>query len=200
LNLRSAWIGLSALLAAGALVGWLAPSAGLDWQPGRAAAEPWRAFSAAFVHWSERHLLANLAGLALVAALGAAARLPRAAALAWLVAWPLTHLGLLARPELAHYGGLSGVLHAGVSVAAIWLVVCARGRTRLIAGAVVAGLAVKIVLERPWGAALVRPADWDIAIAPLAHATGALAGLLAAALALLASALARGAARQQSSR
>ena len=37
------------------------------------------------------------------------------------VAWPLTHLSLLARPEVMHYGGLSGVLHAGVAVAALGL-------------------------------------------------------------------------------
>jgi len=50
------------------------------------------------------------------------ARAPRAAAFAWFVAWPLTHL-LMAVPDsahlaqsLQHYGGLSGVLHAGVVV------------------------------------------------------------------------------------
>jgi len=189
----TAWTLLAALFAAGALAGWLLPSALVDWQPALAAAEPWRAFSAAFVHWSEWHLLANLVGLVLVAALGAVARLPRAAALAWLAAWPLGHLGLLVQPALAHYGGLSGVLHAGVAVAALWLLAMARGRTRAIAGAIVAGLLIKIVLEKPWGPALVRPADWDIAIAPLAHATGALAGLLTGALAVLI-------ARQQSRR
>ncbi len=180
-----AWAALAALLGAGALAALLMPAAQLDWQPALAARQPWRAFSAAFVHWSGWHLGANLAGLALVAALGIVARLPRAAALAWLAAWPLTHLGLLLRPALAHYGGLSGVLHAGVAVAALWLLVAARGRTRVLAAAIVAGLVIKLLLERPWGATLVRPPDWDIAVAPLAHATGAAAGLLTAGAVLL---------------
>ena len=38
------------------------------------------------------------------------------------LARPLTQLGLLMRPDLLHYGGLSGVLHAGVAAAALWLV------------------------------------------------------------------------------
>jgi hypothetical protein len=67
----------------------------------------------------------------------------------------------------------------------LWLLVAARGRTRALAAAIVAGLVIKLLLERPWGATLVRAADWDIAIAPLAHATGAAAGLLAAGAALL---------------
>ena len=58
--------------------------------PALAAREPWRLFSAAFVHYSTLHLLANLAGAALVGALGFFARVPRRVVLAWLVAWPLT--------------------------------------------------------------------------------------------------------------
>jgi hypothetical protein len=41
-------------------------------------------------------------------------------------------------------------------------------------------VAVKLLIEAPWGPALRHPPDWDIAIAPLAHATGAIAGLAAA--------------------
>lgn len=185
----AAWVLMAAVLAGGSVLALLAPSPWLDWQPARWPAEPWRAFSAALVHWSLFHLLANLLGAAVVAALGLAARLPRAATLAWAAAWPLTHLGLLLQPALAHYGGLSGVLHAGVAVAALWLVVQAGGRRRVLGGAIGAGLVVKLLLEAPWGPPL-RPAQgllqggWDIATAPLAHATGAAAGLLCAAAAL----------------
>jgi rhomboid family GlyGly-CTERM serine protease len=179
-----AWLLLAALLGAGAAIGWALPSPWIDWQPGRAPAEPWRALSAAFVHWSPRHLAANLAGLALVAALGWAARLPAAAALAWALAWPAGHALLALEPALRHYGGLSGVLHAGVAVAAAWLLLCpADGRQRAVGAAVAAVLALKIGLERPWGDVLQHPAGWDIAVAPLAHATGAAAGALAGALA-----------------
>ena len=156
----------------------------LDWQPGLAAAQPWRWWSAALVHLSAWHLGANLAGTVLVAALGWVGRLPCRSTLAWLLAWPLTHMALLLRPELTHYGGLSGVLHAGVAVAALTLCVEAAGRTRFIALALLAGLLAKVLSEAPWGPVLRHAPGWDIAIAPLAHATGTAAGLLCAAVML----------------
>lgn len=189
----AAWTALAAAAAAGALLGWWLPSAWLDWQPALALREPWRTVTAAFVHWSGAHLGANLAGALVVALLGRAARLPAAAALAWLAAWPLVHLGLLLQPALAHYGGLSGVLHAGVAVAALWLAATQRGRPRRIGGALLAGLALKVLLERPWAGPLAHPPGWDIAVAPLAHACGVVAGALCAAGAL---ALRRQSARQ----
>lgn len=175
-----AWALLAALLALGALAAMAVPPALIDWQPARAAAEPWRAFSAAFVHWSPMHLGANLAGAAVVAALGAAARLPWPWALAWAAAWPLTQAGLLAVPALARFGGLSGVLHAGVAVAALALVLRERGPRRAVGAAVAAGLVAKLLLEAPWGPPLRTGGGWDIATAPAAHASGALAGLACA--------------------
>ena len=175
---------LAGLLALASLLAWWWPAALLDWQPALAGSQPWRAWTAAFVHWSPLHLLGNLAGAAVVGALGAIAGLPPRMALAWLMAWPLTQLSLLLRPELAHYGGLSGVLHAGVAVVALWLLVRQGGRRRLIGAALAGGLLVKIVLEAPWGPALRESAGWDIKIAPLAHAGGSAAGALCAALLL----------------
>jgi rhomboid family GlyGly-CTERM serine protease len=153
-----------------------------DWQPALALSEPWRWWTAAFVHWSRLHLLANGAGLLVVVALGWAARLPADAAVAWFVAWPLTQLGLLLRPELAHFGGLSGVLHAGVAVAGWHVLRHGVGHRRSIGIALAAGLLVKLLGEQPWGPVLHHPPDWDIAVAPLAHATGAVFGVLCAAL------------------
>ncbi len=179
-----AWAGLAAAFGAAALLGWWLPAPLLDWQPTLALHEPWRAFSAAFVHWSEWHLAGNLAGTAVLAALGLGGQLPPRAALAWLMAWPLTHAGLAVEPALAHYGGLSGVLHAGVAVAALWLVATSRGTRRHIGAALGLGLLAKVLLEEPWGPPLRLGGGWDIATAPLAHATGASAGLLCAALLL----------------
>jgi rhomboid family GlyGly-CTERM serine protease len=178
-----AWVALAVLMLAGSLAAWPLPSALIDWQPDRAFGEPWRLFSAAFVHWSEGHLAANAGAAVVVAALGVVARLPVPAAGAWLAAWPLTHLGLLARPELAHYGGLSGVLHAGVAVAVTWLVVQERGARRAVGAMVALGLVVKLVLERPFGPVLQMAPGWDIALAPVAHATGTIAGFACAAVA-----------------
>jgi rhomboid family GlyGly-CTERM serine protease len=180
-----AWGALAFAMALSALAAWWIDPLRLDWQPGLAIREPWRAITAAAVHYSPLHLAANLAGAVLVGALGVVARVPTRIVLAWLAAWPLTQLGLLLRPDLAHYGGLSGVLHAGVAAAAFWLLVHERGRRRLIGGAILAVLALKILGESPWGPALQSREGWDIAVAPFAHASGALCGLLCARLSLL---------------
>ncbi len=192
-------LGLTALASRGAsLAGW-------GWVRGHAWDEPWRWWSAAFVHLSDGHLAANLLGCAVVGAFGqfgaqAAGAAPAAAgrqgavpgatpardwALAWLAAWPLTHALLLAEPRLTGYAGLSGVLHAGVAVAALGLVAQGRGRARGIGAAVLAGLLVKLVLEAPWRTPVQVLGGWDIPVAVAAHATGAAAGLACAAAALL---------------
>ena len=168
-------------MALGALAAWPLPTPRLDWQP----ALPWRAFSAPFVHFSLQHLLANLAGCAVLALFGWAARMPCRAALAWALAWPLTQWGLLIEPALQHYGGLSGVLHAGVAVGVVELLVRRRGRERWIGLGIAVGLGVKLLSEHPLGAPTQRVDGWDIAIAPLAHLTGALSGVLCALLCLL---------------
>lgn len=180
-----AWGALALLLALAALAGWWLPRESLDWQPSLAAREPWRALTAVAVHYSPLHLGANLAGALLVGALGVVARVPWRIVLAWALAWPLTQLGLLMRPELAHYGGLSGVLHAGVVAAALWLVVHDRGRRQLIGVAILGMVLIKIIGEAPWGPAVQTRDGWDIAIAPFAHASGAFCGLLCARLSLL---------------
>ena len=179
-----AWPALALALALASAAAWFA---GLDrgrwdWQPGLALSQPWRLLSAAAVHFSAWHLAANLVGCAVVAAFGAAAGCGRRATLAWVLAWPLGHAGLLLQPSLSHYGGLSGVLHAGVAIAAwqTWL----GDRRRGIGLAVLAGLAAKIASESPWGSALRPLPEWGISVAPLAHATGALAGLMWAAVLL----------------
>lgn len=175
-----AWGALAALAALGALAAWFGPAHALDWQPARWWQEPWRWWTGAFVHWSGLHLAGNLAGAALVGALGVVPRLPWRAALAWALAWPLTQLGLLLQPALAHYGGLSGVMHAGVAVASVEI--CRIAGVRWVGWSLLAGLAAKIVADAPWAGPLRHEAGWDIAIAPLAHASGALSGVLLAVL------------------
>ena len=188
-----AWAALAAVLGLGAVGAFAAATfaaptfaaaaAEIDWQPALAWREPWRAWSSAWLHFSSLHLAVNLAGAVLVGALGWVGHVPQRTALAWLAAWPLTQFGLLARPELVHYGGLSGVLHAGVAVAALYLIVSAQGPRRAIGVALLAALSAKVLSEAPWGEALRHPAGWDIAVAPFAHASGLVAGLLACAVA-----------------
>jgi rhomboid family GlyGly-CTERM serine protease len=178
-----AWVATTALLAVLAALLWFAPRGALDWQPGLASTQPWRAWSAAFVHWSAWHLVANLIGCVVVAAFGAAARVPLRASLAWLAAWPLGHVALAVQPALASYGGLSGVLHAGVAIAAWQVARSTVRRQRLIGVAVLLGLGLKLALEVSWRAPVQVLPQWDFPVAPLAHLTGALAGLLCAAFA-----------------
>jgi rhomboid family GlyGly-CTERM serine protease len=159
------------------------PAHTLDWEPALAWRQPWRSVTAAWVHWSHQHLLMNLTGSAALAWLGWRASLGPRAVAAWALAWPLTQLGLLLQPALRHYGGLSGVLHAAAAITAATLL--ARGgdrRNRLVGGLLVLGLLAKLVFEQPWAAATQAVEGWDFALAPAAHASGALAGLLAWAL------------------
>lgn len=179
------WWAVAAALALGSLAAWWFGPAGLDWQPGLATSQPWRWWSGAWVHWSWGHLAANLAGTALIGALGARARADRVDAWAWLAAWPLVQLGLLLQPALLHYGGLSGVLHAGVVIAAVGLWQRESGLRRWVGALIVAGVALKVGLEQPWHGPLRQAPGWSIAIAPAAHLSGAVAGLLCAAAAAL---------------
>jgi len=177
----SGWAGLCALFALASLLAWPLPTELLDWQPSK----PWRAFSAAFVHLSTLHLLGNLAGCAVLAWLGRAARLPARCAMAWLLAWPLTQLALLLQPALLHFGGLSGVLHGGVAITVVELLLTRRGRERSIAALVGLGLALKLWLEQPLAEPVLRQVDGlDIAVVPFSHLAGAVAGALCALLLL----------------
>jgi rhomboid family GlyGly-CTERM serine protease len=187
-----AWIVLALLAAGGSLGVAAAPDAwrpSLIWQASHAG-QPWRWVTAAWVHLNLAHLAANLAGAVVVAVFGWAARLPFAAALAWIAAWPATQAALVLHPGLHAYAGLSGVLHAGVAVAAVWLLL--RGaaglapHVRWIGLGVLAGLVLKLGLEQPWGPALRPLPGWDFDVAPVAHAAGAVIG---AGLGLLAAAV-----------
>ena len=173
-----------ALLSSTALAGAPLSQAALDWQPARWLIEPWRAFTAIGVHYSGAHLLGNLAGVALAALLGVGARVPARLAWAWLAAWPLTQLGLLGlAPSLAHYGGLSGVLHAGVAIVVVDLLVRGSRAQRWVGAALGLGLLAKLLSETPWGPVLRVAPGWDITVAPIAHSSGAVAGVVCAGLA-----------------
>lgn len=154
-----------------------------DWQPALAWSQPWRWWTAAGAHWSPQHLQMNLVGCALLAWLGWRADLGPRATGAWALAWPLTQLGLLLQPGLAHYAGLSGVLHAGIAVLDVWLL---RGpaRDQRLGLALAAGLVLKLLSEHAWTGPAHAVAGWDFPLAPLSHVSGTLAGGLCGALLL----------------
>ena len=172
------WLAFTAFLLVMSIVAWRLNHASIDWQPALALTQPWRAFSAAFVHYSPMHLAANLVGAGLVGLFGWAAQAPRHMAIAWLIAWPLTQLGLLVQPALLHYGGLSGVLHAGVVIVCVHLMFKGTQTQRRVGGATLGVVIAKVLMEAPWKGPLSHPAEWDIAVAPMAHASGVVAGLL----------------------
>ena len=174
----TSWLALCAAFAALSLLAWPLPRDALDWQPALTASQPWRALTAAFVHWTPLHLAANLAGCAVLALLGHRAALGKPEALAALIALPLTQAALLLRPDLHRYAGLSGELHALAAIAALTLI-SRPGRDRLIGAAIALGLIVKLVLEHPLGPALRTTPGFDFQVAPFAHLAGAVAGLIA---------------------
>ena len=181
----NAWLTLTAFYLLSSLIAWplnLAYHHAIDWQPTLAFSQPWRAFSAAFVHYSPMHLAANIVGALLVGAFGWAAQAPHRLTVAWLIAWPLTQFGLLVQPSLLHYGGLSGLLHAGVVIVSLHLIFQGSLAQRKVGGATLLVVLFKVLSEAPWKGPLSHPAEWDIAVAPMAHATGVVAGVVAFAL------------------
>lgn len=161
----------------------------LDWQPSLWQTQPWRLWTAALVHWSGVHLLLNLLGCAALIAWGNAAGVGARQTWAWLLAWPLTQLLLATAPSLLRYGGLSGVLHAGVAIGAWALVWHCQGQRRMVGVLVLAGLALKLLFEEPLLAhwlglnvpKLPLAGAPGFAVASYAHFAGTVAGLFCAA-------------------
>jgi rhomboid family GlyGly-CTERM serine protease len=168
-----------ALLIGSVLSLLLDASGALEWRPSLLWQQPWRWWSAAFVHYSTVHWVGNFTGLALTAAFGWVSRVPLRAAIAWCVAWPLTHLAFLwMAPGLMHYGGLSGVVHAGVAIVITQVLITGTRGQRAVVATVLVGLIAKIATETPWRAPVQYLEGWDIGIAPIAHVTGVLSGTL----------------------
>lgn len=163
----------------------LLPSAMIDalaWRPERAWPDLWRWWSAAWVHWSALHLWGCVAAALLTWSLGWAIPAAPGAARAWAMAWPLTHLTLgWQAQDLTRYGGLSGVIHAGVAVMIVQLLRFPPTPWHRALGATLGvGIISKLLLEAPWQGALVRSPEWDIAVAPLSHVAGTVWGTISA--------------------
>jgi len=178
-----AWTGVALLLGLPALLGLAPASTPPDWalHPSAGLAQhPLNVWTCAWVHANPRHLLANLTGLALIASLGWLLKLGPRSALAWLLAWPLTHLALLLDPRLDTYYGLSGVLHAGLSIVATSLIAAPDRTLKWTATygwALLVGILAKCWLENPdWQALLPRP-GLGMNAAPMSHWAGSLVGI-----------------------
>ena len=155
----------------------------------------WTWWTAALVHLSGWHLIANLLAAAAVAAWGWVAGCGTRATLAWLLAWPLAQALLITDPgSLWRYAGLSATLHAGVAIGCWHLIMHRRGAARAVGAAVLAAVGIKLMLEMPalrawWqGVAVAELQPSPLAGAPghilagHAHGCGVAAGLIMALL------------------
>lgn len=177
------WLGVAALLA---IPAWLAPPLHPDsrWllHPDQGLHQPlFTLVSCAWLHAHVTHLLANLLGLVLITALAWVMRTPAPFAMAWLLAWPLTHLALLLDPRLHSYYGMSGVLHAGATLVAVPLAfsppIQRTTSERAIGALLLFGIPLKCVLENPRMQAVIERPDLHMQVAPLSHLSGFLVGL-----------------------
>ena len=140
----------------------------------------WSWWTTAWLHGSPAHLWRNLIGAGLLLLMGLLCGMRPRDTLAWMLAWPLTHIGMLREPSLTSYVGLSGVLHAGVVVIALAnLHHPLRPGHRVVGIVLLAWLAGKLFMENPWAHHLVLSEASAINVAPWAHLSGALAGALA---------------------
>jgi len=171
---RFPWLTLFCLSAATAL--YLQPEAAAAFVFDRSAlarGQVWRLLTGHLVHWTAPHLLVDGAAFAIVAAALERARRPlgallfiHAAGIGGFLWWGL--------PEMAFYGGLSGIGYGLFIYAALALPdPCSRWRR---AGQVAAGAAaVKVLLEIGLHAAL--PAQGFVPL-PQSHAAGIIIALL----------------------
>lgn len=160
---------------------WPEHLARLALQPDQGRHQPlWAWWTTAWLHGSEAHLWRNLTGAGLVLVMGVLSNVSRLDTLAWLLAWPLTHVGMLLEPSLTSYVGMSGVLHAGVAIVGLANLHHPHRPGHRAAGIVLlAWLAGKLFMENPWAHHLVLSEASAINVAPWAHLSGALAGVLA---------------------
>lgn len=145
------------------------------------AGELWRLWSAHAVHFSWSHL--GWSGLVWLVAGGLLERETRHGWM-WMIlllAPLITVTALVLDPDLARYGGLSGLATAPVVWLGLHWVTRERGILRAVGGLVLAGVGWKIVNE--WGSlgdnpvfAEFDPVERNIRVASWAHVTGALGG------------------------
>jgi rhomboid family GlyGly-CTERM serine protease len=193
---RYAWTTLASLLAVLAMGSWMVqehypgPADLLAWHRASSALEIWRIWTSAGLHWSPWHLAANLLGCLVLAAWGRACDLGIRPTVAWLLAWPLTQASLWLTSDIHHYGGLSGVLHAGVAIGAAQLLTRPHRAERALGLWVLLGLCIKLLSETPIlapaelgaGEAVPLPGAPGYSVAYQVHWAGSLTGLLCTAL------------------
>ena len=188
-----AWLAVCAVLGGGSvLTAWLTgvappvpewPAHPLAWETARWTQHPWTLWTSAWVHTSAGNLAGNLLAIIGLAVAGAALGAQRPAAIALLVAWPVSTLALLIWPEVTHYAGLGGPIHAAAAVLGVHM--AARPALKPFSPLLFAALALKLLAERAWTQPVAFDPSWGFNVVYAAHLTGALAGAVCGALAVL---------------
>jgi membrane associated rhomboid family serine protease len=188
-----AWLAVCGLLGGGSvLVAWLTgvappvpewPAHPLAWQASNGWRQPWTLWTSAWVHTSLGNLGGNLLALVGLAVAGAALGARRPAAIALLAAWPVSTLALLAWPEVTHFSGLGGVIHAAAAV--LGMHAAARPSLKPLSPLLFAALGLKLLAERAWSQPVAFDPSWGFNVVYAAHLTGAFAGIVFGALAVL---------------
>lgn len=188
-----AWLAVCTLLAGGAaLAAWLTgvappvpevPAHPLAWDAAGWLRHPWTLWTAAWVHTSLGNLGGNLLAITGLAVAGAALGARRPAAIGLLVAWPLSTLALLIWPQVTHYSGLGGPIHAAAAVLGMHL--AARPALKPFSPLLFAALALKLLAERAWTQPVAFDPSWGFNVVYAAHLTGTLAGAICGGLAVL---------------
>ncbi|WP_051237206.1 rhomboid family intramembrane serine protease [Ottowia thiooxydans] len=166
------------IFSSGAL--WVAAAKGiaspqhLAWRPDLWLTAPWTLWTAPLEHFVLPHAIANTLALASLAVLGSLVSAQARDALALILAWPLSTLGLLLWPEVGGYYGLSGVVHAAAAVLTIRAL--ASPTTLRIGQWMAIGLLFKLALERGWSMPIGFESSWGFNVVFAAHLTGAVAG------------------------
>lgn len=148
-----------------------------------AGGEPWRAATGPLVHATWGHLVRDLA---LVVLAGAAYEAPLRSRRALLFAGGLVvpPIAVLAAGDARWYCGLSGLSHALLAAALTFELGHRRGAARAVVFALCAACAIKPVYELATGApAFAMSLGPGIVQVPLAHAAGAIVGIVCGALA-----------------
>ena len=146
----------------------------LQWDAMQWPQRPWTLWTASLVHLSGGHLLANLLALGALAVLGWSLRAGKAAAVALLVAWPLSTLALLAWPQVQQYSGLSGLIHAALAV--LWAHAAVQRKAWPLSFVLLAGMGLKLLTEHAWSVPVAFDIGWGFNVVYAAHLGGTLAG------------------------
>lgn len=172
-----AWPLLCAVLG---LSSWWAWEAGaqpaLHWQSADWTQKPWTLWTAALVHLSGAHLVANLGALLCLAVLGRFQQAGRAATVAVLLTWPLATLALVAWPQVTGYSGMSGLL-CGI-LAVLWAHATLRPAQKGLSYVLFALLVLKLLAEEGWSHPIAFDPEWGFNVVYAAHFSGAVIGAL----------------------